>query len=70
MNKGMSMGTKYTPPHTKKKWWKRVAPKKKRSPPLPKTVSSNTPNTDFGEHDLVSFLSMQAIGSIPYIARG
>ena len=61
-------GNEATP--KKKKWWKKVAPKKRRSPPSPRTASSNTPNMNFGEHDFVSFLSMQVIGSFPSATVG
>lgn len=54
----------------KKKWWKRLAPKKRRSSPPPRIVSSHTPNMDFGEHELVFFLSIKLIGSVPSIVRG
>ena len=57
-------------PSPKKKWWKRVESKKKKRLPSPKTNSTHTSLTSFGELEFIALLSTNVVGRIPSAMGG
>ena len=57
-------------PPSKRIWWKRMESRKKKRSPSPRTNTTHTSPTNFGELEFISLLTMNKVGSVPSAIGG